>query len=50
MGDRRFVVELIKPSHYDERDRRPYADPALGLAAGEPVSRIRNKEPVAAAA
>ncbi len=33
-----------------ERDRRPYCDPALGLAADEPASRIRNKQPVAAAA
>lgn len=33
-----------------ERDRRPYADPALGLAADEPASRTRNKQPVAAAA
>ena len=33
-----------------ERDRRPYSDPALGLAADEPASRIRNKQPVAAAA
>ncbi|MGH7059597.1 MAG: B12-binding domain-containing radical SAM protein, partial [Stellaceae bacterium] len=33
-----------------ERDRRPYSDPALGLAADEPASRMRNKQPVAAAA